>query len=49
MTNAKFKTFTQEDYDKLFQGFVDGTLTCDGSSDDNVKPAVSTISVEYIQ
>ena len=49
MKNSKFKTFTQEDYDKLFQGFVDGTLTCDGSSDDNVKPAVSTISVEYIQ
>ncbi len=49
METSKFKTFTQEDYDKLFQGFVDGTLTCDDSYDDNVKPAVSTITVEYLQ
>ena len=48
MESSKFTTFTQEDYDKLFKGFVDGTLTCDNSSNQDVKPAVSAISVEYM-
>ena len=47
METSQFTTFTQEQYDTLFQEIVDGTLVVDDSFDQNVTPAVSAITVSY--
>ncbi len=47
METSKFTKFTQEQYDTLFKGIVDGTVVVDDSSDPEVTPEVSTITVDY--
>ena len=47
METSTFTTFTQEQYDTLFQSIVDGTLVVDDSYDQNVTPATSAITVDY--
>lgn len=47
METSKFTKFTQEQYDTLFKGIVDGTVVVDDSSDPEVTPEVSAITVDY--
>ena len=47
MSTSKFTKFTQEQYDSMYASIVDGTLTIDDSYDADVKPAVTTITVDY--
>lgn len=47
MSTSKFTKFTQEQYDSLYASIVDGTLAIDDSYDADVKPAVTTITVDY--
>lgn len=47
MATSKFTSFTQEQYDTMYAAIVDGSLAIDDSFDDNVKPAVTTITVDY--
>ena len=47
METSKFNKFTQEQYDTLFKGIVDGTLVVDNSCDPEVTPEVSAITVDY--
>ena len=47
MSTSKFTKFTQEQYDSMYASIVDGTLAIDDSYDADVKPAVTTITVDY--
>lgn len=47
METSKFTTFTQEQYDSLYQQIVDGTLVVDDSFDTAVTPAVTNVTVDY--
>ena len=47
MSTSKFTKFTQEQYDSMYASIVDGTLAIDDSYDADVKPAVTTIAVDY--
>jgi basic membrane protein A len=47
MSTSKFTKFSQEQYDSLYASIVDGTLAIDDSYDADVKPAVTTITVDY--
>ena len=47
METSKFTKFTQEQYDTLYKGIVDGTVVVDDSSDPEVTPEVSAITVDY--
>ena len=47
MENSKFTSFSQEQYDKLFNSLVDGSLVVDNSFDTAVTPSVSSITVDY--
>ncbi len=47
METSKFSKFTQEQYDTLFKGIVDGTVVVDDSCDPEVTPEVSAITVDY--
>lgn len=47
METSKFTNFTQEQYDKLYQEIVDGTLVVDDSFDTAVTPAVTNVNVDY--
>ena len=47
MSTSKFTKFTQEQYDSMYASIVDGTLAIDDSFDADVKPAVTTITVDY--
>ena len=47
MSTSKFTKFTQEQYDSMYASIVDGTLAIDDSYDAGVKPAVTTIAVDY--
>ena len=47
METSKFNKFTQEQYDTMFKGIVDGTLVVDNSCDPEVTPEVSAITVDY--
>ena len=47
METSKFNKFTQEQYDTMFKGIVDGTLVVDDSSDPEVTPEVSAVTVDY--
>ena len=47
METSKFNKFTQEQYDSMYASIVDGTLAIDDSYDADVKPAVTTITVDY--
>lgn len=47
METSKFNKFTQEQYDTMFKGIVDGTVVVDDSSDPEVTPEVSAITVDY--
>ena len=47
MSTSKFTKFTQEQYDSMYASIVDGTLAIDDSYDVDVKPAVTTITVDY--
>ncbi len=46
METSKFTKFTQEQYDKLYQEIVDGTLVVDDSFDANVFPTVTNVHVD---
>ena len=47
MATSKFTSFTQEQYDTMYAAIVDGSLAIDDSFDADVKPAVTTITVDY--
>ncbi|MCR5715370.1 MAG: BMP family ABC transporter substrate-binding protein [Lachnospiraceae bacterium] len=47
METSTFTTFTQEQYDTLFNALVDGSLVVDNSFDTAVTPAVTNITVDY--
>ena len=47
MESSKFTTFTQEQYDTLFNAIADGSLVVDNSFDADVKPAVTNVTVDY--
>ena len=47
METSKFTTFTQEQYDTMYAEIVDGTLVIDDSSDVNVTPTVTNVTVDY--
>ena len=47
MATSKFTSFTQEQYDTMYAAIVDGSLVIDDSFDADVKPAVTTITVDY--
>ena len=47
METSKFTKFTQEQYDTMFAEIVDGTLVIDDSSDVNVTPTVTNVTVDY--
>ncbi|MCR4903700.1 MAG: BMP family ABC transporter substrate-binding protein [Butyrivibrio sp.] len=47
METSQFTTFTQEQYDTLFNSLVDGSLVVDNSFDTAVTPAVENITVDY--
>ena len=47
METSKFTKFTQEQYDTLFKGIVDGSLVIDASFDADVHPEVSAVTVDY--
>ena len=47
MSTSKFTKFTQEQYDAMYAAIVDGSLVIDDSFDADVKPAVTTITVDY--
>jgi len=47
MDTSQFTTFTKDQYDKLFKGIVDGTITVDDSSDTAKTPEVTAITVDY--
>ena len=47
METSKFTKFTQEQYDTLYKGIVDGSLVIDASFDVDVHPEVSAITVDY--
>ncbi len=47
METSTFTTFTQDQYDTLFNSLVDGSLVVDNSFDTAVTPAVSNITVDY--
>ena len=47
MSTSKFTKFTQEQYDSMYASIVDGTLAIDDSYDADVKPAVTTVTVDY--
>lgn len=47
METSKFESFTQEQYDAMFASIVDGSLVIDDSFDTEVKPAVTTVTVDY--
>lgn len=47
MDTSQFKSFTQNQYDSLFQSLVDGSLVVDNSFDTAKTPAVSSVTVDY--
>ena len=40
-------TYTQEQYDALFQSMADGTLVVDNNSDPDTKPETTNVTVDY--
>ena len=46
MESSQFTTFTQDQYDTLFSGLADGSLTVDNSIDADIAASVSTITVD---
>ena len=47
MATSQFKTFTQADYDELFKGIVDGTITINNNSDPDVHPETPNVTVDW--
>lgn len=47
METSQFTTFTQEQYDALFQSMADGTLVVDNNSDPDTKPETTNVTVDY--
>ena len=47
METSQFTTFTQEQYDELFGKMASGELVIDNSSDKDVKPVVTNVTVDY--
>ena len=47
MDKSQFQKFTTDDYNKLFKGLVDGTVTVDNTFDTNKTPTVSNVKVDY--
>ena len=47
MATSRFTTFTQEQYDTLFKGLVDGSLVVDNNSEADKHFATTTITVDY--
>jgi basic membrane protein A len=47
MATSQFKTFTQADYDELFKGIVDGTITINNNSDPDVHPETPNVNVDW--
>ncbi len=47
METSQFKTFTQEQYDKLYAAMADGSLVVDNSFDPAVTPVVENVTVSY--
>ena len=47
METSHFETFTQEQYDELFQAMVDGSLVVDNSIDSSKHPVTDHITVDW--
>ena len=47
METSQFTTFTQEQYDTLFQAMANGSLVVDNNSNPDVKPATTNVTVDF--
>lgn len=47
MENSKFENFTQEEYDALFESIANGSLVVDNSSNADVKPETTNVTVDW--
>ena len=43
----RFTTFTQEQYDALFNAMADGSLVVDNNSNPDVKPVTTNVTVDF--
>lgn len=47
METSQFTTFTQEQYDALFNAMADGSLVVDNNSNPDVKPVTTNVTVDF--